>query len=138
MAKKQQPGCCGCSGTSTTCSPCSIPNKNLTVSWVNPLIGNGSTTLVYTPIGQWNSTCNRELLYSLTCPGGLIQFTVTYFISGTCPTGQTQRCVNPGTNPFTFLLASYTCSPFLLQYTVSNAGCPILYGSGYMSFAVNE
>ena len=57
------------SSPSLRCSPCGIPRKDLTLSWTNVLFGPGSTPLVYTPPGQWNSACTNQLLFSLACPG---------------------------------------------------------------------
>jgi hypothetical protein len=126
-------------GTSPlACSPCPIPRRNLTLSWSNALSGPGSTPLVFTPPGLWNSACTNQLLYSLTCFGSLIQFAVSYFLSGTCPTGQSQSCTSPGSNPFALSLDSYTCSPFFLHYTVTGAGCPVLWSNGYSSFAITD
>jgi hypothetical protein len=129
----------GGSGTSSlTCSPCAIPKRSLTLSWSNGLIGPGSTQLVFTPPGQWNSACTNQLLYALSCYGSLINLTVTYFLSGSCPTGQSQQCVSPGSDPFALYLDSYTCNPFYLHYTVTGAGCPVLWSNGYSSFAITE
>jgi hypothetical protein len=46
-------------GGVTTCSPCSIPNENLTLSWTNPLSGNGSATMTYAPgiSPTWTTGC---------------------------------------------------------------------------------
>jgi hypothetical protein len=120
------------------CSPCNIPKRNLTLSWTNSQLGNGSAALVFTPPGQWNSGCTNHLLFSLSCPGSLIQFTVTYFLSGSCPTGQSQSCNSPGHEPFALFLASYNCAPFFLQYTVTGASCPVLGSNGYSSFTITE
>ena len=115
-----------------------IPRKNLTLSWTNALIGPGSTPLVYQPPGQWNSACTNQLLFSLACPGSWIKLSVTYFLSGFCPTGQSQSCVSPGYDPFTLSLDGSTCSPFFLHYTVTGAGCPVLWSGGYASFTITE
>jgi hypothetical protein len=123
---------------SFACSPCPIPKKNLTVSWANVLTGNGSTTLVFTAPAQWNSACSHQLLYSLSCPGGQIQFAVTYFLSGSCPGGQKQSCVSPGHNPFALILTSSTCSPFFLRYAVTSQSCAVLGNNGYSSFTITE
>jgi len=121
-----------------SCSPCNIPRKNLTLSWTNSMIGAGSTSLVYAPPGQWNSSCSNQLLFSLACPGSRVMLSVTYFLSGNCPTGQSQSCVSPGYDPFTLSLDGSTCSPFFLQYTVTGAGCPVLWSSGYTSLSITE
>ncbi len=128
----------GASSPVLSCSPCNIPKKSLTLSWTNSLIGAGSTPLVYVPPGQWNSACTNQLLFSLACPGSSITLSVTYFLSGYCPTGQSQRCVSPGYDPFTLSLDSTTCSPFFLHYTVTSTGCPVLWSSGYTSLSITE
>jgi hypothetical protein len=128
----------GGASTSLACSPCAIPTHDLTLSWTNVLIGSGSTPLVYSPPGQWNSPCTNQMLFSLSCPGSNSAFSVTYFLSGSCPTGQGQSCTSPGSGPLALLLDSATCSPFYLHYTVTAASCPVLYTSGYTSLVITE
>jgi hypothetical protein len=120
------------------CWPCNIPRKSLTVSWVNAMLGNGSATLNYTPPGQWNTGCTHGLVYSLSCPGSILQFSVTYFLSGNCPSGQQQACSSSGAPPFALRLTDYSCSPLYLKYVISGSGCPVLGSSGYSSFVVTE
>ena len=79
------------------CLPCNIPKTNLTLSWVNPLSGNGSTTLTYTPIPiSWVTTaCFNGLKAELVCTGGQVELRVIYWTSGACPgPGLTQYCSN--------------------------------------------
>jgi hypothetical protein len=121
-----------------SCSPCGIPKNDLTVAWVNPIIGNGSTTLTYTAPSQWVSTCTNGLIYSLNCGSATVYFGVTYFISGGCPSGMAQTCSTSGSNPFSLTLSSYACSPFNFYYTLTGASCPVLLGSGYLSFTVTD
>jgi hypothetical protein len=92
----------------------------------------------YAPPGSWGSDCVNQLLFGLGCTGGYIQFTVTYFVSGACPDGQSQSCHNPGSAPFAFTLADYTCDPFHLHYTVTGTNCPLVYESGYTDIYVDE
>lgn len=140
QAVNQSPGGCACPGGGGTlpCSPCAIPKNNLTLAWTNVLIGNGSTPLVFNGTSAWNSACNNELLYALSCVGGAITFCVTYFLSGVCPTGQSQQCCYPGSNPFTFTLLSYQCSPFQMVFQATGAGCPVLWSSGYDTFTITN
>jgi hypothetical protein len=128
----------GLSVSALSCSPCPIPKKNLTVSWTNNVIGTGSAPLVFSPPGQWNSSCVHELLYSLSCSGSLVQFSVTYFLSGSCPGGQQQSCSNTSIEPFALSLASSVCSPFYLRFSVTPASCPVLGSDGYTSFTITE
>ena len=128
---------CGCCASGLTCSPCDIPLRDLTVTWTNSIIGTGSVTMVFDGVNQWNSACTNQLLYSLTCATGAIKFSVTYFVSGSCPTGQRQSCVSPGASPQALTLASYTCSgPFQLNYTCAFADCSVLAGNGYSAFTI--
>jgi hypothetical protein len=123
-------------GGGAPCYPCTIPEMDLTLSWVNPLAGNGSTTLVYTPSPNiWRSGCVDGQIYTLLCQSGTIELAVTYFISGFCPTGQSQFCSNLRVYPFALVLSSYSCSPFSVTYTVS-PGCPNVESPGYTSFTV--
>jgi hypothetical protein len=124
--------------SSLSCSPCPIPRRSLTVSWTNYVIGSGSAPLVYTPPGQWNSGCINQLLFSLSCPGSLIQFSVTYFLSGSCPGGQQQSCSSSSFEPLQLILASYSCSPLYLRYTLTATSCPELASDAYTAFTITE
>ena len=72
--RKYQPGCPCCadsSGGKLPCWPCSLPKRDLTVSWTNVLNGNGSVRFVYQPPGVWSTGCTNGVLFTLTCGGGL-------------------------------------------------------------------
>lgn len=133
-------GNCGCSTPSLTCSPCNIPEANLTLSWVNSLSGNGSTTLVYSPSpASWASGCsghNDALLFKLLCTGGDIELRAIYFTAGSCPSGTQQYCSNLRVSPYTMPISSYTCSPFSITWSPVSSGCPALVSSGYTQFVV--
>ena len=81
------------------CSPCPIPRRDLTLSWAGGPHGGGSTPLVYTAPGRWNSACANQMLYSLSCPGGSVRFAVTYFVSGGCPGRSGDDLHLPGRRP---------------------------------------
>jgi len=120
------------------CWPCQIPRKTLTVSWTNSQLGNSSAPLVYRPPGLWSTGCVNQIIMALDCLGGIIQFAVTFFVSGSCPGGQSQSCQSPGYEPFGLTLADSTCSPFHLHYQIVGAECPLLSGSGYTDFFVDQ
>lgn len=126
-------------GGSIACSPCSIPTQNLTLSWVNVISGNGSTTLTYanTP-AAWTSGCTNGLLYKLVCTGGQVELRVIYFTTGSCPTGSQQYCSNLRATPFGLTLSSYTCSPFSLTFLSRSAACPTVANSGYTQFTITK
>jgi len=132
------------SGTSTQsgypCGQCQIPRKNLTVSWTNLILGNGATSLTYsggsTP--QWTSVCTNQLLYELVCTQNQVEFRVYYFVSGSCPGGQSQYCSTIRSNPFRLAQTNLTCSPFLLTCNVTSTSCPNLASNGYTSFTVTQ
>ena len=135
-------GCTCTGGSGTTCSPCTIPNENLTISWVNLLVGNGSDTLVYSA-GTWSTGCSggagtgNQLIFTLFCTSGSIEFRVYYFISGSCPTGQITYCSNLLASPRKLTLASYTCGAgFTLVFTETSLSCPAVTGSGFTSFTI--
>ena len=122
---------------SLTCLPCSIPLKNLTVSWVNVITGNGSTTLTYTTNPTvWTSGCANGLLYKLLCTAGQIEFRATYFTKGSCPSGTQQYCSNLRTAPLGLTFSSYTCSPFSLTFQAKSTACPTVTNSGYTQFTI--
>jgi hypothetical protein len=128
----------GGSNPGLACSPCPIPRRDLTVSWAGGPFGSGSTPLLYNAPGQWNSACSNQMLYSLSCADGSVQFAVTYFISGGCPGGQAMSCTSPGDEPLSLILTSSNCSPFYLSYTVSTEGCPTLAVNGFTGFTITE
>ena len=120
------------------CSPCTLPRTNLTVSWVNPIAGNGSTTLVYTSDDgvSWQSACSLGLLYQLYCNSSQIEFRVVYFVTGSCPTGRSAYCSNLQSAPLRLTLVSYTCSPFSLTFQTTSSSCPALVNGGFETFDV--
>ena len=143
MPRKNQPGCPrGCGGTinccQLKCQPCTLPQKDLLLTWTNPLTGNGSTTLVYNGAGIWTSACTNGLIYQLSCSGGQIDFQVIYFTTGSCPGGTQQYCSNLRTSPYGLTLSAYSCSPLSLTFTSQSAGCPVITGSGYTKFIVTD
>jgi hypothetical protein len=125
------------SGGMLTCSPCGIPAQNLTISWTNPISGNGSTILTYTPTpASWTSGCSGGLLYTLLCNTGQVEFRVIYFTTGSCPTGTQQYCSNLRATPFALILSTYTCSPFSMTFLSRSSGCPTITNSGYTRFTI--
>lgn len=122
---------------SLACSPCSIPAQNLTLSWVNAILGNGSTPLIYTATpASWTSGCANGLLYKLLCTGGEVELRVIYFTTGSCPTGTQQYCSNLRVTPYGLTLSSYTCSPFSMTFLPKSAACPAITSSGYTQFTI--
>jgi hypothetical protein len=128
----------GGGGATLPCSPCVIPKKNLTLSWTNNLLGSGSGTLVFSPPDQWNSSCINQMLFQLSCSGSMIQLSVTYFVGGGCPSGQSQSCTSLDSAPHSLTLASFSCNPFLLHFTVTSGGCPALWSNGYTALTITE
>jgi hypothetical protein len=124
--------------TGVPCAHCTIPARNLIVSWTNPIIGNGSTTLVYNSSTQtWTSGCSNELIYQLLCSSGQVEFRAIYFISGPCPSGTQQYCSNLRPNPFGLTQTGLTCgSSFLMTMTCQSA-CPVLQLDGFTGFTVS-
>jgi hypothetical protein len=139
MGSTSSGGCCCGGGTPTfPCSPCAIPEENLTLSYVNILEGNGSITLDYTasPL-SWTSACLYGFQFDLLCSGGDIEFRAIYWLTGSCPgPGTTQYCSNLRASPLTLTLASYTCSPFSLTFTVTSGGCEAVASAGFTSFTI--
>jgi hypothetical protein len=125
------------SGGSLACSPCKIPAQNLTLSWVNVISGNGSTTLTFasTPT-TWTSACSNGLLYELFCTGGQVELRVIFFTAGSCPTGTQQYCSNLRVTPYGLTLSSYTCAPFSMTFLSQLSSCPSITSSGYTQFTI--
>jgi hypothetical protein len=122
------------------CGQCQIPRNNLTVSWTNLILGNASTTLAYTgsPTTQWASACTNQLLYELVCTQNQVEFRVYYFLSGSCPGGQSQYCSTIRSNPYSLTQTNFTCSPLLLTCTVTSASCPNLASYGFTGFTISQ
>jgi hypothetical protein len=131
-------GACNCaSGPGLlTCSPCSIPEANLTLSWVNGISGNGSVSMIYSagPPITWLSACASGQLYKMLCSAGQIELRAIYFTVGICPTGTQAFCSNLGVSNMT--LVSSTCYPSFSLTFNTLAGCP-LRSSGYTSFTAS-
>jgi hypothetical protein len=125
-------------GGTLPCSPCNIPKHNLTLSWINSLIGNGSATLTYTHApASWTSGCSHGLQFKLLCTGGQVELRVIYWTSGACPgPGQIQYCSNLRAMPFGLTISSYTCSPFSVTFLTTSGGCPAITSSGYTQFTI--
>lgn len=89
---------------------------------------------------MWSTgtSCKNQLIYTMACLGGVIRFAVTYFVSGACPTGQSQTCSSPGSAPFGLTLVDYTCDPFHFHYRIVEPGCPLMSNIGYVHFYIDE
>lgn len=128
-------GCCAGGPPVLPCSPCNIPKETLTLSYTNILFGNGSTPLLFSS-PTWLSACVFGNNFQLSCTGGAIELRGYFYISGSCPTGVSNYCSNLGAPPLQLTLASHTCSPFSLTFTLTSASCPALIQSGWTSFTI--
>jgi hypothetical protein len=128
----------GSGATGYPCGSCLIPAHDLTVSWTNSILGDGSTTLAYSS-GTWTSGCSNELIYQLLCTSNQVDFRVIYFISGPCPTGTRQYCSTLRPTPFRLTQTGPACGAnFLLTCTVGATACPILSANGFSNFTVSD
>jgi hypothetical protein len=120
------------------CAPCNLPQTNLTISWTNPLTGNGSATMVYSASpDKWvTGCCDGGLFFELLCTGGGIELRVFFFTSGVCPTGTTSFCSNLQAAPLELVFSNHTCSPLSLVFEVNGAECPTLFSDGNTQFTV--
>jgi hypothetical protein len=126
-------------GGRTLCSPCTIPNEDLTITWTNILTGNGSATMRFGGGPSWVTGCvDSGVQFALGCTAGLIELRSMFFVSGSCPTGSSNYCSNLRGNPLTLTLASHTCSPFTMTFMLSEAGCPELYDEGNTQFVITR
>ena len=97
------------------CSPCGIPQKDLTLSWTSTRWGPGSTTLAYSSASQnWTARAKIGSIIPitclLTCNAGTIDFAYDFYGEGGLPC-----TVIPTAYTQTVRLVSYTCDPFHLQ-----------------------
>jgi hypothetical protein len=117
----------------TCATPCPLPQKNLTVSWVNTG-GNGSAPLVWnTATKDWTMACAGDLTIRLhAADSKSIGFTATVWNGADC--SGTSASFN---YPTSISMTSYTCDPldftFKVLYTSS-----LIYTKGYRTFTVTE
>lgn len=140
-------GCCGGGGT-TPCLPCAIPNTNLTLAWVNILVGNGSTTLTFSASPRfWTSACAGGangiwFTAELQCLGsspGTITLSFTFYGNSSCTNSLGTSCSSADASPNSLHLSSTTCSPFSMTWTTDGSNnCPTLFSAGYTSFTVHS
>jgi hypothetical protein len=133
VAERSRPG-----PSEFVCGTCSIPSRDLTVSWTNDTLGDGSTTLVFSAPNVWKSGCVDNVFYRLLCTDNEVEFQVVYFLSGSCPSGESQYCSTIRSSPFRLVQTGLTCGdPFLLTCSCGVA-CPDLAVNGYTSFTVSS
>jgi hypothetical protein len=125
-------------GGYATCTPCNIPQVDLTISWTNLLDGAGSTMMTYTSgPNVWSTGCvDNGLEFSLSCTEAGIELRAFFFISGVCPTGETNYCSNLRAVPLGLNLTDFTCSPFVLTFAVPEIDCPAIYSLGNTQFVI--
>jgi hypothetical protein len=121
-----------------TCGACQVPQANLTLSWTNAISGPGSTTLDFQSCILWNTGCVNQLLFELQCLSGVLIFTVIFFISGSCPTGQHRQCASNGGAGGKLDSVMQTCGAgFLWELSVNGTDCPGVFAGGYTSFTIS-
>jgi hypothetical protein len=120
------------------CTPCNLPQVNLTLSWTNGLTGNGFAMMTWTSgPNNWQTVCVDEgLQFILACTLGGIELGAVFWTEGLCPTGISNHCSNLRAAPLTLNLASSTCSPLTLVFNVTEDGCPTVYGLGNTQFVI--
>ena len=146
-------GGCGCTSGAPNlvgcvdCLPCVMPRQDINVTISGPG-GTITGVIVYSTINgadSWVSGCLTlpgvdpayGMILSMSCPnysGANINVCVTYFISGGCPSGQSLSCCSE-TGELT--LVAFTCIPFHLHYTLTDASCPALAGGGFYDIVLD-
>lgn len=131
---------CGCKPSNECCSivcgNIDIPKQNLTLTWTNPITGNGSTTLYFNGI-SWVSSCTNGLTFILLCTNNSIEFRAIYYTTGSCPTGTQQYCSNIRTSPYGFTgPLNINLNPLSLTFNSQSSGCPAITSAGYTQFVV--
>jgi hypothetical protein len=121
------------------CGTCTIPKQDLTLSYSNLILGDGTAPLTYNNTANtWTSSCTNELIYELICLGNVPVLEVTYFVSGSCPTGQSQTASTARTAPYAITRTALACgTSFLMVTTVSNSSCPVLASYGYTGWTIS-
>ncbi len=114
---------------------CKIPKHDLTLHWVNPTLGDGTVTLTYSPPNFWGSVCTNQLLFSVFCSSGEVNFRIVYFISGVCPTGQGLACNTGFSSPFGLTITSLTCGSGF-DMVIDPTDCTTIAINDYSSFEI--
>lgn len=114
-------------------TPCPLPCKNLTLSWVNTG-GNGSGSLVWSDqTNDWKLACTNGVTVRLFITGAnSIGFSATAWDGPGC-----SGTPHPFSYPSSIGLTAYTCAPLDLAFKVLYASS-LLYTRGYRSFVVTE
>ncbi len=124
---------CGCA----ECGATGIPRTNLTLSLVGGFFAGSTVTLVHNGACLWQSVCFNQVFFTLRCNGGVVEFFVTYFVSGACPNGQSGICSTLGSNPLKIFRDSLTCgASFLLTAHLTAISCPQISDT-YDGFAIS-
>jgi hypothetical protein len=138
---KPEPGC------QLTCSPCILPKMDLTVSWTNDVLGNGSTTLFYgrptldyPGIKGWSSGCASKLKFELFCINGRTIFHIHAYADSDCKSYFTECSEGDelaNIPAHTLYPNGFSCNPLFLRYTLTNLSCPYVSSLGFTSFTVS-
>ncbi len=127
------PGECGCPTAGLSCTPCDIPYTNLSLAYVNALVGSSSTAMTWNGLtgllAAWSTTCllAGSTRITLLCIAGINTLEVLTYSGGAC-TGLVEVC--------DLAPVSSTCSPLSLAFTVNALVCPGAYTNGWRSFTV--
>jgi hypothetical protein len=114
-------------------TPCPLPRKNLTLTWVGTG-GNGSGTLVWSDQTQdWNLACaNGVAVRIFITSSNALGFSATAWDGPGC-----SGTAHPVSYPSSIGLTAFTCEPLYLAFKILYASSP-LYTKGYRSFVVTE
>jgi len=138
-------GCSCCGPGFSVCGTCSIPAEDLTLTYTNIILGNDTTTLVYSMVGgqpYWISACrpvagSMTAWYTaaLTCVAGNLIFSFTLATNNICTTGLATCASNLSPN-FKLTLVSITCgASFSAEYTTVPS-CPGIEAPGFITMTI--
>lgn len=136
----------GC-GSSAVCLLCPswIP-RNLTISWTNLAVGNGSALLTYLGGCRWESGCDAsssaQVKIFLDGSGGTPKLTIDAYSGAAC-TSLIVECRSDLGSPTRLLAVSARCSPIAFVWDAATVGpnntyCSYLKTQGYLRFTVTE
>ena len=134
-------GCGTCGAAMCTCGTCTIPQANLTLSYSNLIIGDGTTPLVYASgarpasgirAARTNCTVSTDLHGRASrVPGVLL-------LPAPAPPARASIVPTSDRPPNGLTQTGLTCgSAFLLACTVNSSSCPNIATYGYTGFAVS-
>ncbi len=116
------------------CNPCALPKQDMVLSWTNPTLGNGSSSLTFdSGTDMWSaaqgftySAANYTMTWTLRCLSGLVS------VSAVVSDGTTSRTYGNGTG---LLVVVDACNPLHIRILPVDA---TLISYGFTGWFIDE